>query len=205
MIVVSGVARSTFCASATQCTTSLSAADLSVAGNLTVSLQNPDGTPSNAVKFVVLAAGSGSDVIPLTPGAPSTTGKDIVVVELSTNGGSGAAGNVSLNVAAMGIYVVATSSCMLGGSPVAIFRPASGATTADLCVFSVSGLDASFTYTLSGPPLADITITNREPLGLGIIHLTLQVPATAVAGMRTLFVENPSKDKAAGTGAIEVR
>jgi hypothetical protein len=205
IIVVGGAARSTFCASATQCTTSLSAADLSVAGNLTVALQNPDGTLSNTVKFVVLAAGSGSDVIPLTPGAPSATGKDIVVVELSTNGGSGAAGNVSLNVAAIGTYVVATSSCVLGGSPVTIFRPVSGTSTADLCVFSVSGLDASFTYTLSGPAVADIAITNREPLGLGIIHLTLQVPATATAGMRTLFVENPSKDKAAGTGAIEVR
>jgi hypothetical protein len=204
-IVVAGTARSTFCASTTQCTTSLSAADLSVAGNLTVGLQNPDGTPSNTVTFVVLAAGSGADVIPLTPGAPSATGKDIVVVELSTNGGSGAAGNVSLNVAAMGIYVVATSSCMLGGSPVAIFRPLSGVATADLCVFSVSGLDPSFTYSLSGPAVADIVITNREPLGLGIVHLTLQVPATALPGLRTLFVENPSKDKAAGTGAIEVR
>jgi hypothetical protein len=205
MIVVAGTARSTFCVSTMQCATSLSAADLSVAGNLTVGLQNPDGTPSNTVTFVVLAAGSGTDVIPLTPGAPSATGKDIVVVELSTNGGSAAAGNVSLNVAAMGIYVVATSSCMLGGSPVAIFRPASGFATADLCVFSMSGLDPSFTYTLSGPAVADIVITNREPLGLGIIHLTLQVPATAALGARTLFVENPSKDKAAGTGAIEVR
>jgi hypothetical protein len=205
MIIVAGTARSTFCASTTQCTTSLSAADLSIAGNLAVSLQNPDGTPSNTVTFVVLAAGSGSDLIPLTPGAPSATGKDIVVVELSTNGGSGTAGNVSLNVAAMGIYVVATSSCMLGGSPVAIFRPASGVATADVCVFSVSGLDPSFTYTLSGPAVADIVITNREPLGLGIVRLTLQVPATAAVGLRTLFVENPSKDKAAGTGAIEVR
>jgi len=205
MIVVAGAARSTFCASTTQCTTSISAGDLSIAGNLTVSLQNPDGTPSNIVTFVVLAAGSGSDVIPLTPGAPSATGKDIVVVELSTNGGSGAAGNVSLNVAAIGIYVAATSSCMLGGSPVTIFRPASGVATADLCVFSVSGLDPSFTYTLSGPSAADIVITNREPLGLGIVHLALQVPATAAAGLRTLFVENPNKDKAAGTGAIEVR
>jgi hypothetical protein len=205
MIVVAGAARSTFCASTTQCTTSLSASDLSVAGNLNVGLQNPDGTLSNTVTFVVLAAGSSPGVIPLTPGAPSATGKDIVVVELSTNGGSGAAGNVSLNVAAIGTYVVATSSCILGGSPVAILRPPSGVATADLCLFSVSGLDPSFTYTLSGPPIADIVITNRESLGLGIIHLTLQVPATAAVGVRTLFVENPNKDKAAGTGAIEVR
>jgi hypothetical protein len=203
-IHVAGTARSTSCASTTECTTSLTAADLSFAGNLTVGLQNPDGTPSNTVTFVVLAPGSGPDIIPLTPGAPSTTGKDIVVVELSTNGGSGASGNVSLNVAAIGIYMVATSSCTLGGSPVIILRPSTGTATADLCVFSVSGLDASFTYTLSGPAPADITIANREPLGLGIIHLTLQVPATAAVGPRTLFVENPSKDKAAGTGAIEV-
>ncbi len=204
-ILVAGSARNTSCTSDTQCTTSLTAADLSVAGNLTVSLQNPDGTLSNSVAFVVLAPGSGPDTIPLTPGAPSASGKDIVVVELSTNGGSGAAGNVSLNVAAIGVYVVATSSCTLGGSPVTIFRPSSGAAIADLCVFSVSGLDPSFTYTLSGPVSADILITTREPLGLGIIHLALQVPATAAVGPRTLFVENPNKDMAAGTGAIEVR
>jgi hypothetical protein len=168
-------------------------------------VQNPDGTLSNTTTFVVLAPGSGTDTIPLTPSAPSAAGEDIVVVELSTNGGSGAAGNVSLNVAAIGTYTVATSSCTLGGSPAVILRPATGTATADLCVFSVSGLDPSFTYTLSGPPSPDITIINREPLGLGIIHLTLQVPATAAAGPRTLFVENPSKDKAARTGAIEVR
>jgi hypothetical protein len=42
-------------------------------------------------------------------------------------------------------------------------------------------------------------------LGLGIVHLTLQVQATAVPGPRTLFVENPNDDLAAGSGAIEVR
>jgi hypothetical protein len=69
----------------------------------------------------------------------------------------------------------------------------------------VSSLDPSFTFTVSGPPTPDITIINREPLGLGILHLTLQVPATAAPGPRTLFVENPESDKAAGTGAIEVQ
>jgi hypothetical protein len=204
-IQVAGTARTTSCASSTQCLTSLAPADLAIAGNLSVRLQNPDGTLSNTATFVVLASGAGPGVIPLTPGSPSATGKDIVVVDLSTNGGSGAAGNVSLNVAAMGIYVVALSSCTLGDSTVPIFRPASGTATADLCIFSVSGLDPSFTYTLSGPSPADITITNREPLGLGIIHLTLQVPATATVGPRTLFIQNPSLDEAAATAALEVR
>jgi hypothetical protein len=168
-------------------------------------MRNPDGTLSNTVRFVVLAPGSGPDSIALTPGAPSVTGKDIAVVELSTNGGSGAAGNVSLNVAAIGTYTVATSSCTLGGATVVILRPATGIATADLCAFSVSGLVPSYTYTVSGPAVPDITISNREPLGLGIIHLTLQVPATAAPGPRTLFIQNPSEDEAAGTGAIEVR
>ena len=87
----------------------------------------------------------------------------------------------------------------------AIVRPASGVGTADLCLFSLSGLDPSFTYAISGPANPDIAITGREPLGLGIVHLTLQVSSTAATGPRTLFVENPNKDKAAASGAIEVR
>ena len=204
-IIVTGTSRTTSCVSAAECTTSLAAADLQSAGNLSVQVRNPNGTLSNTATFVVLAPGSGPGAISLTPSAPSATGKDIVVVELSTNGGSGAAGNVSLNVAAIGTYTVATSSCTLGGSTVAILRPATGTATADLCVFSVSGLDPSYTYTISGPAVPDITISNRAPLGLGIVDLTLQVPASAAAGPRTLFIQNPSEDEAAGTGAIEVR
>jgi hypothetical protein len=204
-ILVAGSSRTASCASSGQCTTSLTASDLQSAGNLSVRIQNPDGSLSNTQTFVVLDPGSGPSSIPLTPGAPTSAGNDIIVVDLSTNGGSGAAGNVSLNVAAIGAYNVATNSCTLGGNPVILQRPAAGTAAADLCVFSVSGLDPSFTYEISGPATPDITVSNREPLGLGILHLTLQVPATAAPGPRTLFVENPNKDKAAGTGAIEVR
>ena len=202
---MNGIPRSTSCAAITQCITSLSSADLQSARNLSVQLQNPDGSLSNSQTFVVLAQGSGTGAIPLTPSAPASMGNDIVVVELSTNGGSGAAGNVSLNVGAIGAYSVPTSSCVLGGDPVIIQRPASGTGTADLCVFSVSGLSPSFAYTLSEPATPDIFEINREPLGLGILHLTLRVNATALPGPRTLFVENPEGDKAAGTGVIEVR
>ena len=205
IILVAGSPRTTSCASSTQCITSLNAADLQSAGNLSVQLQNPNGLLSNSQTFFVVAPGSGAAPIPLTPSAPSSAGDDIVVVDLSTNGGSGAAGNVSLNIGAIGAFSVATSACLLGGSPVIILRPASGTGNADLCVFSVSALEPSFTYTIGGPPTPDITVINREPLGLGMMHLTLQVPATAAPGPRTLFVENPEKDKAAGSGAIEVR
>jgi len=204
-ILVSGSARTTSCVSNTQCITSLNAPDLQIAGNLSVQLQNPDGTLSNTQTFVVLAPGSGTGTIPLTPSAPTSTDNDIVVVELSTNGGSGASGNVSLNVAAVGAYSVATGSCALGGSPVVIQRPASGNGTGDICVFSVSGLSSSFTFAVSGPATPDITVINREPLGLGILHLSLLVRATAAPGPRTLFIVNPAGDKAAGTGSIEVQ
>jgi len=88
---------------------------------------------------------------------------------------------------------------------VIIQRPAQGTGSADLCVFSVSALDPSFQYTITGPPTRDITVSNREPLGLGILHLTLQVPASAAPGPRTLFIQNPAGDKAGGSGAIEVQ
>jgi len=204
-ILVAGTPRIASCASGTQCTTSLNAADLQTSGNLSVRIQNPGGTISNSASFVVLSPGFGAGNIPLTPGAPLASGKDIVVVELSTNGGPGASAGVSLNIAAIGAYSIFSNSCVLGDSPVILSRPATGVSTADLCVFSNSGLDSSFTYTVSGPALPDVVVLNRAPLGFGILHLTLQVPASAATGPRTLFVQNPSKDMAAGTGTIEVR
>ena len=204
-IRVAGTPRTSSCVSNTQCITSLGAADLQIAGNLSVQVQNPDGSLSNTQTFVVLAPGSGSGIITLTPGAPASSGNDIVVVELSTNGGSGAPGNVSLAIGAIGPYSEATSACTLGASPAIVQPPPSGTGTADVCVFSLSALDPSFTYTITGPPTPDVSISNREPLGLGMLHLTLQVPAAAAAGPRTLFVENAEKDTAAGTGSIEIQ
>jgi hypothetical protein len=204
-ILVSGTPRSTNCSSRTQCITSMSAADLQSPGNLSVQIQNPNGALSNTQIFVVLAQGSGISLVPLTPSAPTSTGNDIVVVDLSTNGGSGASGNVSLSLAAIGPYSPSTGSCTLGGNPVVLHRPASGNGSGDLCVFSVSGLSASFSFSVSGPMTPDITVINREPLGLGILHLTLSVPATAAGGARTLFITNQNGDTAAGTGALVVQ
>lgn len=204
-VLLGGSARPTSCASITQCTTSLHASDLQSAGNVSVQLQNPNGALSNTQQFVVLGPGTGASVIPLTPGWPTSAGNDIVAVELSTNGGSGAPGNVDLTVGAMGAFSAAASTCVLQGNPIVISRPAAGVATADLCVFSVSGLSPSFNYALSGPSTPDIAIINRAPLGLGIVRLTLQVPATSAPGPRTIFVQNSDWDLAAGTGTIEVR
>jgi hypothetical protein len=70
-------------------------------------------------------------------------------------------------------------------------------------LFSQSGLDASMTYTVTGP--GDIAVIAKQPLGLGIIRLTLQLPATAAPSARTLFIQNTNLDKTAATGTLWVQ
>jgi hypothetical protein len=204
-ILVGGTARTTSCSSSGICTTALTSTDLATAGNLPVALRNPDLTQSNTVNFVVVAAPPNIDIIPLTPTNPSAGGKDIIVVEPSTAGSLAPQPNVTIAVAAMGIFSPAANTCTLGAGSLVITRPASGTATLDICVFSVSGLDPSFTYSLTGPETADITIIGKQPLGLGIVDLTLAIPSSAIVGLRSLFVQNPNQDKAVATGALEVQ
>jgi hypothetical protein len=59
------------------------------------------------------------------------------------------------------------------------------------------------TSTVSGP--ADVAVIAKQPAGLGIIHLTLQVTAATRTGARTLFIQNTNLDKAAASGALVIR
>jgi hypothetical protein len=110
--------------------------------------------------------------------------------------------DVDLNLAALGLFSINTNSCTLGGNPLPLQRPPGGVANADLCMFSESGLDTSMTFTLSGP--GDINVIAKQPIGLGIVRITLQIPSTALPGLRTLFVQNTNLDKAAASGALEV-
>ncbi|MGO9641021.1 MAG: hypothetical protein ACLP1Y_06945 [Candidatus Acidiferrales bacterium] len=204
-ILFGGTARSTVCDTSSDCTTALQAADLATPGTISVQIENPDQTKSNTMQFVVVAAGSSAGKIPLTPSSPSASGINIVVADLSTAGSSAPASDVNLNVVAIGPFATATNTCTLGGGPVVLSRPATGTATEDVCVFSVSGLAPSFSYTLTGPNPADVSIVAEQPLGFGIVQLTLEVPSTAVPGARTLFIENPALDVTAATGALEVQ
>jgi hypothetical protein len=185
-----------------ECTAPVTPADVAAAGNVSVQIQNPDGTKSNGVSLVVVEPGTSDDVIPLTSSSPVATGKDIVVVEPTTAGVSVPGADVDLNVAALGIFSTANNNCTLGGSPVVLKRPTSGTATADICLFSQSGLDTSMTYSVSGP--GDVAVISKQPAGLGIIHLALQVPTGAQPGARTLFIQNTNLDKTAASGALEV-
>jgi hypothetical protein len=205
VIRVGGTARTTFCDTDGDCTTTLAVSDLSAAGNLSVQMQNPDGTFSNIVTFVVAQDTPTADVIPLTLSSHSATGKDIIVVEPSAAGSPAPQPNVVLTIAAMGLFSLAQNSCTLGGAPVVLTRPANGTAIVDICVFSVSGLDSSMTFTVSGPGAPDVNVIGKQPLGLGIVDLTLSISSGAIAGPRSLLVQNANKDKAVATGVLVVK
>ena len=202
-LLIAGTARTTTCLTATECTAPVTAADVSVVGNVFVQIQNTDGKKSNGVSLVVAAPNASDDVIALSNASPTATGKDIVVVDPTTAGVSAQGNDVDINVAALGMFSVTNNSCSLSGNPLPLLRPASGSMTFDLCVFSESGLDTSMTYTVSGP--GDVTVIAKQPAGLGIIHLTLQIPASAMPGARTLFIQNTNLDQTAASGALVIQ
>jgi len=203
ILLVAGTARTTTCISSMQCTAPVAAFDVSITGNVSVQIENPSGTKSNAVSLVVAPPNSSDDMIALSSATPTATGKDIVVVDPTTAGVSAQGNDVDLNVAALGMFSLTNNSCSLSGNPLALQRPASSSVTFDVCVFSEGGLDTSMTYAVSGP--GDVTVIAKQPAGLGIIHLTLQIPASALAGARTLSIQNTNLDKAAASGALVIQ
>jgi hypothetical protein len=203
VMLIGGTSRTTACNSALACTAPVTAADVAAAGSVSVQIQNPDGKKSNAVSLVVAAPNSSDEVIALSSAVPVVSGNDIVVVEPTTAGISVPGNDFDLNVAALGAFSTTNNSCTLGGNAIPLPRPASGTATADVCVFSQSGFDTSMTYTVSGP--GDVAVISKQPAGLGIIHLALQVPASATPGARTLFIQNTNLDRTAASGVLEVQ
>jgi hypothetical protein len=202
-LLIGGAAPTTTCIAATECSAPVTAADVSISGTVSLQIENPGGKRSNAVSLVVAIPNASDDVIALSSASPAASGKDIIVVDPTTAGVSAQGNDVDINVAALGVFSVANNSCSLSGNPVALQRPASGNSTFDLCVFSESGLDASMTYAVSGP--GDVIVIAKQPAGLGIIHITLQIPASALPGARTLFIQNTNLDKTASSGALVIQ
>lgn len=200
---IAGSARVTTCDTSGSCSAPVNAGDVAQAGSVSVQVQNPDGTLSNSVSLVVAALGTSDTLVALSSASPTATGQNITVVEPTTAGVDSSDVSVDLNVAALGIFNTSANSCNLGGSPIPLSRPASGTSAADVCLFSQSGFDTSMTYTVSGP--GDVAVIAKQPAGLGIIHLTLQIPSTATPGPRTLFIQNTNLDKTAATGALEIQ
>ena len=201
-LLIGGASRTTSCTTNGECTAPIFASDVAAAGSLSVQAQNPDGSKSNSVSLAVAAPNATDGTVTLTSSAPESGGNNIRVVEPTTAGVDAPGSSVDLNVGALGIFAAATNTCNLAGDPILIPHSASGAATADVCIFSQSGLDASMSYTVSGA--GDVSVVAKQPAGLGIIHLTLQVAANAQPGARTLFIQNENLDKTAASGALEV-
>ena len=67
--------------------------------------------------------------------------------------------------------------------------PARASAAVSICALSISGLDPSEGFAISGPSPADMLVTGADPLGLGIVYLQLLVPSAAQTGARSLFVK----------------
>jgi hypothetical protein len=202
-LLIGGTARVTTCTSAAACTAPVTSADVAQPGNLNVQVQNPNGAASNVVELVVVPPTTVEDTITLSGAAPAATGIDIIVVEPTTAGIDTADDDLDLNIAALGTFSTSNNSCTLGGNAIPLVRPSNGTITADICVFSESGLDAGMAYTVSGP--GDVAVISQQPAGLGIIHLTLQLPAAATPGARTLFIQNTNLDQTSASGVLQVQ
>jgi hypothetical protein len=202
-LFIGGTARVTTCTSTNSCSAPVTSTDVLQPGNVSVQLQNPSGTLSNIVALVVAAPGATEDVISLTSATPAISGKNITAVEPTTAGVDNSSVSFDLNVAAIGVFNTSTNACNLAGNPIPLARPASGTIAADICLFSQSGLDTSMAYSISGP--GDVAVISKQPAGLGIIHLTIQIPSSALPGARTLFVQNANLDKTAASGVLEIQ
>ena len=202
-LLIGGTARVTTCSSANSCSAPVNSIDVAQPGSVAVQIQSPSGPLSNIVSLVVAAPGTSDDVISLTSSTPAISGKNITVVEPTTAGVDNSSVSFDLDVAALGVFNTSTNACNLGGNPVSLTRPVSGTIAADICLFSQSGFDTSMVYAISGP--GDVAVISKQPAGLGIIHLTIQIPSTAQPGARTLFIQNANLDKTAASGVLEIQ
>jgi uncharacterized protein YjdB len=198
-VLFNGAARATNCPSVFECTITIGASDVAAAGRLSLQVKNPDGTLSNPVVLVVASGGAGGEVISLSASQPVAAGKDIIVVE-PTTAGSGA---LPLDVLLLGLVGSSGTTCNLGDGAIRLVPPASGTVSLDLCLLG-NGLDPTFSYAISGPAPDDLSISNPRSLG-GVVALTTTLSSSMAPGARSLFVTDPNNNRAAASGAIEVK
>ena len=206
VILLDGAARSTACASATACTTSLNPSDVQSDGTIIVQVQNP-GVPtalSNPVPFVIVPFDVSVETISLSSAQPIAAAEDIIVVEPTT-----AAESEPINVNFVG-YLTGGNTCGAQGSPLTVTRPASGSATTSICIQG-NNLDPTFTYAFTGPSEApdgsDIGVTASAITSLfpGTIKLDLEVSNTTLPGLRALIIATLNNDRAVATGMLEVQ
>jgi hypothetical protein len=196
-ILVNGAARSTLCASTTECTLSLSDTDNSPAGDRFIQVRNPDLRLSNQVVLRVAAPDTTEDIIALTAGNPAATDKDIAVVESF----AAAAGGTAPDIDTVGLLV--NNNCSAFSASISVMRPAAGNRDVEICIAG-DNLGSAVAVSLSGPTPNDAEILNLRNFGFSLVF-TLKISSTTRPGPRTIFVETNTREKAVATGAIEVK
>ncbi len=198
-LLVNGNARNANCTSTTSCTVTIFAADVSSAGTIEIEAQNPDGSQSNSLPFVVVPASGPAAVVSLSPSAPIAGAEDITAVQPTTDGSV----TGPMTVIFLGLVDTSTNTCNVTESPVELARPLSGTASFTICLGG-SGLDPTFDYAITGSQSTDVTVSNPQWFDGSLVAITLTISSAAAPGPRTLIVTDPNNDRAAATGAVDV-
>jgi hypothetical protein len=177
----------------------INAADVAAAGAVTIQAQNPDGTLSNALPVVVVAADGAAGLISLSASQPIGGLEDVTAVQPTTDGTS--SGPMTLLL--FGLIDTSTNTCNVTESPIKLAVPSSGTTAYSICLAG-NGLDPSYTYAIAGSQSTDVTISNPQSFAGSLVEVTVTVSSTAAAGPRTLLVTDPNNDRAVLSGPIDV-
>lgn len=204
VILIGGAPQPTTCSTAAQCVSSLDASAVQSAATLSIQIRNPGspGALSNPVPFVITPYSTAPAAISLTTDQPAAPNINFAVAEPTT-----AASQSPINVDFAGPF--AAGACTVQAAPIAVARPASGASTVSICVQG-NGLEPGFTYTFTGPPGGndgDIPVAASAVSGLfsNLIELDLQISSTTLPGPRTLFITTLNNDRAAATAILEIQ
>jgi hypothetical protein len=206
---------STCTATPSECTATITVSDVGAVSrppHPAVQIQNPGSVISNAVNLIVLDPATQQKDFALAPvvpiNQPCMTPTDagcqnITVVEPTTMGSTGAAGQVNFSL----IGVFSGFSCLASNSPISVLRPASSSNLVNICVVGTVNFSATDKFTISGPNPNDITVSVDPSQNFPSISvkLSLAIPFDARTGSRTLFVETANREKSAFVGAIEVK
>lgn len=201
-VIFDGSARTTGCPALTECTTTLTAADLALERTVSVQVRQPDGMLSNAVNLVMVAPDLNEGVVELTPTARQADLGALAVLDPSNRGESSPPPE-QLNVPQIGIAPSATSCGSVSGRSIKFQRPGVGASNVFVCLNGV-GLVPGHDYRISGPTPNDILLSNPTQAGSAVV-VTLTLFSTTQPGPRTIFVTNARGDVTATAGGIDIQ
>jgi hypothetical protein len=203
VVLVNGSERATNCQRSTECFTTLTSADLALAGSLSVQVRNPGDLLSTPVGLLLVARDTTEDIIELTQANREAAGLNIEVISPS-NAGSASPPPPQSNITLIGLAPNSFSCGTVSGRPLKIPRPVMGTVDVFICLSGSFLAAAPGCCSISGPvPINDILLSNPTSAGTAVV-VTLTISSTAQLGPRTIFVTNSRGDIAATAGAIEI-